>query len=592
MDLIRQGGSDATPEYLKAALFTARNALSNVSDIPTQAAQSFSLGPANNFITRQAYGGDNIVRGALIGTGDIPVPTGRAPVPNFPAPAGSTPGGFRGSSPAEIISETPTRGQVIPVSMPRSVRSSAAQSPAPVPEFGPRPVAPTAFESVAQELNRQKNQAAAVAELQKRGPVAVRPTGTMTNTVQGRLGLRNSPGSVALDETISSRGNTIPVGTRTGGQFFNPATSTTPETKQFLRQMTDQAQPGYGPAMDPRLSPGQGIVFRGGALAIPESIAPSSPARLKVGRSLPIDYPQTDVVMRARRSAPYNAAARRYIDPASFVRNSVIPTNEGSFLTDLSDPRILAALGVGGATAAGLGVGFGLNALTQGQMPMSNPTDGGLPTTELEKIVRLVEEEKGTVTGVTDIASSIQRELETSPEPVVKTDQPTSVISNDGNKERRRELEQQSGDINAIINKYTEPMSPEKYSNIADYYRDRDNYASQDSRRELIAAAVSELAGLQSENMRTWAETHPGLAYQLLERQGLNAPEMSQQTISSVPGVTAVSELGSNPEDSALTAANGIENPDLNEVTRPRTQQELNPLPLPLQRLLSARGIG
>ena len=134
-------------------------------------------------------------------------------------------------------------------------------------------------------------------------------------------------------------------------------------------------------------------------------------------------------------------------------------------------------------------------------------------------------------------------------------------------------------------------MSPEKYSNIADYYRDRENYASQDSRRELIAAAVSELAGLQSENMRRWAETHPGLAYEL-QRQGLNAPEMSQQTISSVPGVTAVSELGSNSEDAALTAANGIENSALNEVTRPRFQPELNPLPLPLQRLLSARGIG
>ena len=439
---------------------------------------------------------------------------------------------------------------------------------------------------------------------------------------------RNPAGAVALDEVISSGGRNIPVGRRTGGQYVNPATTTTPETKQFLNIMTEQAQPGYGPAMDPRRSPGQQNIFPlddvttkvnaqgrrntrvaeesarltegrrrfaermeaqarsteappgtvnrtdldelirnsnrpggalainrpGGALAIPKSIAPSSPARLKVGRSYPIDFLQTDPgmrarrgIMRARRELKDIQEARRYVD-ASFARNTVdtsnaaaglvdeffqvpaalsrvLPTNEGAFLTNLSDPRVLAALGAGGA--AGLGAGTYLLNKQQGgsvespttAVESQKPTvESRLPVTKFEELFELLEKEKVIDTS---LENSLRKELEESRERDVKTDTPTSVIRD----ERRREVQQQNGDLNAIIDKYTEPMSPEKYSNIADYYRDRDNYASQDSRRDLLAAAVAGLAGLQSENMRTWAQTHPGLAYQLLERQGFNAPE-------------------------------------------------------------------
>ena len=82
MDLLRQGGKNLNPD-INASLAIARNALSNVSNIPSQAAQALSLGPATNSIAREVYGGSGPVRGALMGTGDIPVPTGRAPVPNL-----------------------------------------------------------------------------------------------------------------------------------------------------------------------------------------------------------------------------------------------------------------------------------------------------------------------------------------------------------------------------------------------------------------------------------------------------------------------------------------------------------------------------
>tara|TARA_R110002012_G_scaffold180077_1_gene345932 strand:- start:780 stop:2690 length:1911 start_codon:yes stop_codon:yes gene_type:complete len=632
------GGRSASrnvPPDLASSVAIARNALSNVSEIPLSAAEQLQLGPLTGRIARDAYGGDDFIRrGALFGTTNIAPGAPQAAVPEFLVDPGSSVRGFKGSSTSDIISGIPVREQVRPISMSRTVRPSAVQSPAPVDEFGTRPVAPTAptsVESVAQQLNRQRNNAAALAELQKRGPVAVRPTGTMNNTVQRGLDLRNPAGSIAEQPYTTSRGVQRQAGGSTGGQMYNPQASAAPSASAQIRSM---ARDG-GRLMDrvdapARIPNGQGIVFPGGPLAIRDSIALSSPARLKVGRSLPIDYPQTDAVMRGvrelkdyarRNSLPYNpaarrypdpwyvdasfartnslpsnSAARRYIDPASFVSNRVIPTNEGAFLTNLSDPRVLAALGVTGATGLGAGT-YLLNKRQDGsvesQMPtvesptptVESPTptvESRLPVTEFEKIMELLEKEKVIDTS---LELSLREELKESLEPDVKTYSPTSVIN-----QTRREREQQSGDLNAIINKYTEPMSPEKYSNIADYYRDRDNYASQDSRRDLLAAAVAELAGLQSENMRTWAQTHPGLAYQLLERQGFNAPD-NPNANASVPGVKAVSDLGSNPGESALVAANGVLNSDLTLAAQPRINSVIEKIPLAIQQRLASQGL-
>ena len=264
----------------------------------------------------------------------------------------------------------------------------------------------------------------------------------------------------------------------------------------------------------------------------------------------------------------------------------------------------LAALGVTGATGLGAGT-YLLNKRQDGsvesQMPtvesptptVESPTptvESRLPVTEFEKIMELLEKEKVIDTS---LELSLREELKESLEPDVKTYSPTSVIrTNEGSDSIRRQNNEQYGEIDAIIDKYTEPMSPEKYSNIADYYRDRDNYASQDSRRDLIAAAVAELSGLQAENMRTWAQTHPGLAYQLLERQGLNAPEtLDPNANASVPGITAVSDLGSNSRESALVAANGVLNSDLTLAAQPRINSAIEKIPLAIQQRLASQGI-
>ena len=619
----RGAGRNVTPE-IATSIGIARNALSNVSEIPLGVAQKLRLEPASSRIAREAYGGSGLNRGTLFGTTNSATVTPQAVVPEFPVGPGSPARGFRGSSTSDIISGIPVQEQLRPGSMPKYVRPSAAQSPAPVPKFKPTSPAPTSVESVAQELNRQRNNAAALAELRKRGSVAVRPTGTTTNTVQRGLDLRNPAGSVAQQPYTTSRGIQRPAGGSTGGQMYNTQAAASPSARRQIAEMTEQAQPVYGPAMDPRRSPGQGIVFRGGALAIPESIAPSSPARLKVGRSLPIDYPQTDPgmiarrgIMRARRELKDIQEANRYVDASLARRNSlpfdaatgryidrVIPTNEGAFLTNLSDPSVLAALGVGGA--AGLGAGtYLLNKQQDGSVEsptrtvesptrtVESPTrtvESNLPVTDFETLFELLKDEKVTDTG---LENSLRKELEESLKRDVKTDTPTSVIrTNEGSDSIRRQNNEQYGGIDAIIDKYTEPMSPEKYSNIADYYRDRDNYASQDSRKNLLAAAVAELAGLQSENMRTWAQTHPGLAYQLLERQGFNAPEtLDPNANASVPGVKAVSELGSNSGESARAAATGVSNSDLLLATQPRINSVIEKIPLAIQQRIASQGI-
>ena len=557
IDLLMGGGRSATRNVtpdIATSIGIARNALSNVPEIPLGVAQGLGLGPATSRIGREAYGGGGLIRGGLMGTTDIAPVARQVQVPEFLVGPGSSARGFGGSPPSEIISGIPVREQVRPISMSRTVRPSAAQPQAPVAEFGTRsvaPTAPTSVETVAQELNRQRNNAAAFAELQKRGPVAVRPTGTMTNTVQRGLDLRNPAGSIAEQPYTTSRGVQRPAGGSTGGQMYNPQAAASPSAS---RQIGGMARDG-GRLMD-RVD------------------SPSYLNRIPDGQ----------------RNVFFNSQV-----PAA--PRGVIPTNEGAFLTNLSDPRVLAALGVTGA--AGLGAGtYLLNKQQDGSVESPTPTvesptrtvESRLPVTKFEELFELLEKEKVIDTS---LENSLREELEESLKRDVKTDTPTSVTrTNEGSDSIRRQNNEQYGGIDAIIDKYTEPMSPEKYSNIADYYRDRDNYASQDSRKNLLAAAVAELAGLQSENMRTWAQTHPGLAYQLLERQGFNAPEtLDPNANASVPGVKAVSELGSNSGESARAAATGVSNSDLLLATQPRINSVIEKIPLAIQQRLASQGI-
>jgi len=559
-DLVRGGGKNLTPD-VAASLAIARQAMSNVPEITDDVARGLQLGPAQSRIARDTYGGSGTARGGLIGTTNIAPVARQAPVPEFAVGPGAPTRGFRGTSPSELVGNP---GGVRPVAVAPNGRVPG--NVAPRPEF-PNTVTPP------------QSEVALRSSLPPQARPVMRPTGTTTDAAQGRLDLRNPAGSTAQQPYTTSRGVQRPAGGSTGGQMYNPQAAASPNATRQIRSM---AQDGGrlvdrvdSPSYLNRIPDGQGNLF---------------------GRGIDTSNPLAGLVDET------------FQVPAA-LRN-VRPTAEGSFLTDLSDPRVLAALGVSGA--AGLGAGlYGLSQgqadRVQGEMPMSGAADsvtavapspntlsqtpavdtsqGGLTAADL---LLLEQAGKGITTGETAITSSVQQEMET-PSNVRPFSPGGSVISNNGADERRRQTNQQYGGIDGVIDKYTEPMSPEKYSNIGDYYRDRDNYANQTARKALIAAAVSELSGLQEEANTQWAMSNPGLAYEL-QRQALSAPQMNQQTPSSFAGVEAVSDLGSNAVEAAYTGANGIGNSDLEVVTRPRQQPTLTNLPESIQRRLSNQG--
>ena len=145
-------------------------------------------------------------------------------------------------------------------------------------------------------------------------PVGSFITDNAEPTVYGNqlnLGLRNPKGTVALDETISTRGRTVPVGTKIGGRIFNPDAATTPEAKKFMDMMLEQYQPSYGPVPNPRQSSGQGVLNfdsvrePGGRLAtIPQSPVDGGRRFTAAGDQRP-RFPLDDVTTR------FNAEQRR-----------------------------------------------------------------------------------------------------------------------------------------------------------------------------------------------------------------------------------------------------------------------------------------
>ena len=157
-------------------------------------------------------------------------------------------------------------------------------------------------------------------------PVGSFITDNAEPTVYGNqlnLGLRNPKGTVALDETISTRGRTVPVGTKIGGRIFNPDAVTTPEAKDFLNTMLEQYQPSYGPVSNPRQSSGQGVLDfdsvrePGGPLAtIPKSPVDGGRRFTAAGDQRP-RFPLDDVTTKFNAEQRRNARLAREADEAA-----------------------------------------------------------------------------------------------------------------------------------------------------------------------------------------------------------------------------------------------------------------------------------
>jgi hypothetical protein len=100
----------------------------------------------------------------------------------------------------------------------------------------------------------------------------------------------------------------------------------------------------------------------------------------------------------------------------------------------------------------------------------------------------------------------------------------------------------------------SEPMSPERYGSIEDYYAARAAYAgSADKQRELMRFMEGQSQTL-GKSLAEWAESNPALAYEFQRRQLVNqaANQQSAETVTTRNYPT--SPMGSE------TAANAVGN--------------------------------
>jgi hypothetical protein len=157
---------------------------------------------------------------------------------------------------------------------------------------------------------------------------------------------------------------------------------------------------------------------------------------------------------------------------------------------------------------------------------------------------------------------------------------PAPVVTNGDRASERREQLAQADPRVAAAERLMEPMSPERYKNIADYYRARAAYSAQpEVNRELLKYVGGTGGSPQmSADLEIWAQKFPGLAYEM-QRRALANPAANQQSPEAVSTPTVVgTQMGSdntmaNPIGAAEAVGSQAVNPtaggaDLENATR------------------------
>ena len=248
----------------------------------------------------------------------------------------------------------------------------------------------------------------------------------------------------------------------------------------------------------------------------------------------------------------------------------------GAETVDLN--ALLKAAGMtGGAVGTGALVGI---ASRMGGDPTGETTER-VPTPSTP----LLRENDGTVLG--DMPSEV---VPSNPPSVGNIDPtPPQEIVTTGGEQRDsvvREALAQSDPMAAAINRAMEPMSPEKYTpergGIAQYYADRKAYAEAGPARKQVGDMLA-VAMEADPNMKTWAQTNPALAYELVRRQ-MADPNANQQSAEAITTTTTNTSLGSDLDANALgnaeAAGEAAVNPnqgsyELESATQPITQPVL-----------------
>ena len=243
------------------------------------------------------------------------------------------------------------------------------------------------------------------------------------------------------------------------------------------------------------------------------------------------------------------------------------------------DPSILAGLGL---TAGGLGVA-GISRMAGGGGTPSMPETQTSPSLETPVTAQ--------PPGVPPINPTVAPPTVPGAVPPggsnIDPTLPAPVVTNGDRESERREQLGQADPRAAAVERLMEPMSPERYKSIADYYRDREAYSSQpEVKREIIKYAGGTSSSPEiSADLEIWAQNFPGLAYEM-QRRALANPAANQQSPEAVSTPTVVgTQMGSdntmaNPIGAAEAAGAQAVNPtagggDLLDATRMIQGQKL-----------------
>ena len=397
------------------------------------------------------------------------------------------------------------------------------------------------------------------------GPSAPRPAfGTREiprNMGPGRL--TEDPGAVneAIARVRASQANRAPVPEfGSGVRIETPLTRMPRNPKQVINNPLEGtqlripfSQPGKGAQM---YSPKKSSVR-------PENVAAN------MAETLADLTPEQSAKLLAEQAAEFNL---RSMPAQAALRNAAA----GAETVDLN--ALLKAAGMtGGAVGTGALVGI---ASRMGGDPTGETTER-VPTPSTP----LLRENDGTVLG--DMPSEI---VPTNPPSVGNIDPtPPQEIVTTGGEQRDsvvREALAQSDPMAAAINRAMEPMSPEKYTpergGLAQYYADRKAYAESGPVRKQVGDMLA-VAMEADPNMKTWAQNHPALAYELVRRQ-MADPNANQQSAEAITTTTTNTSLGSDLEANALgnaeAAGEAAVNPnqgsyDMESATQPITQPVL-----------------
>jgi hypothetical protein len=391
---------------------------------------------------------------------------------------------------------------------------------------------------------------------------------------------RFRPGAKAPTEMVSKSGRITPEGANVGGRVMPrggvPVANTAADT-QVAEALANLKGASEFPIPGTRFSPRPADPFLDDQLSLfgranPESEFSKAIQRFEAARSglvpsasdlvprrgVNLDPAASDLVPRGGVNLDpldvdfevvgrvgYPGATRRALnfDPAAPDLLARKAAGEG---TDFSRENLLKALiGGGGLTAAGIA------GLSRRQAPSQTPYTGmadasGDPLAPS----RIVEDTATNAATGTQGAQATDALTTTNPPVPPVTRGPASTIGESSTSAQRSLVREAvaTDPAAAAALRMTEPMSPEKYGSLAEYRKAVSDYAGQaDTTRELVEFMRARGSSpVMSENLATWAQANPALAYALQQR------EYARQNNQQSPEVAASSTVGTSNDANAV----------------------------------------